>query len=124
MWFTVSQNLGLGVFEDRSEVPASDQTISEDDDSSSPELYSEDSDGNSNSDSDVSINPTLNTTSKLIKPLPKREGRAHHPGIVVLNNEATGSEVCEEPDCVCASPRIWIMHIIVICLVVQNPVWR
>ena len=106
MWFTVSQNLGLGVFEDRSEVPASDQTISEDDDSSSPELYSEDSDGNSNSDSDVSINPTLSTTSKLIKPLPKREGRAHHPGIVVLNNEATGSEVCEEPDCVCASPRI------------------
>ena len=108
VWLTVSQNLGLGVFEDRSNVHAPDQTISDsgNDDSSSDDFdsSSEDSDGDSNSDSDISMtnDPALNTKSRLIKPLPKRAGGAPRPGIVVLDN-ATGPAVCKAFDCICVS---------------------
>ena len=95
VWLTVSQNLGLGAFEDRSEVPASGQTTSDskDDDSSSSDsdLSSEDSDSDSDSDPGISMTNYLvvNTTSRLIKALPKRAGGTTHLGIVALDNNAT-----------------------------------
>ena len=117
VWLSVSQNLGLGVFEDRSNVHAPDQTPSDsgNDDSSSDDFdsSSEDSDGDSNSDGDISMtnDPALNTKSRLIKPLPKRAGGAPHPGIVVLDN-ATGPAVCKHLIAfVCRLSKLYVPHI-------------
>lgn len=94
------------MFEDRSKVPASDQTMSdsssdsEEDDSSGSSSDSSSSsadvDSDSDSDSDISManGSARNTRSRPIKPLPKRAAGAPHPGIVVLDSKSTVPEVC------------------------------